>query len=225
MLAAPWTLWLQRALLAVLVIAALAALPRAAIGWRYAGAIHNADDAPARPVAIVFGAGLRRDGSASTVLADRVHTAAELYRRGRVGILLLSGAAQTARGDETSAMAALAMTLGVPAEAIRLDPGGVRTHATCARAAGLFGVRSALLVTQAYHLPRALATCNGLGIEAAGVRADRHTYSPGAFNYWRLREIPATLVALWETYVQRPAPAGPHAGPGAGPGDEAERGS
>lgn len=209
-LASSWLVWLQRALLAGVALAALAALPRALIGWRYAGAIHTPEQAPERPVAIVFGAGLRRDGSASTVLADRVRTAAELYRRGRVELLLLSGAGQTARGDETAAMASLALSLGVPIEAIRLDPLGLRTQATCARAAEAFGVRSALLVTQRYHLPRALVSCNAVGIESEGVLADLHSYTPAAFQYWRLREIPATLVALWEAYLAPSAAEAEH---------------
>ncbi|MCX8025104.1 MAG: hypothetical protein N3A60_07865, partial [Thermanaerothrix sp.] len=70
----------------------------------------------------------------------------------------------------------------------------------------IFGVRQAVLVTQAFHLPRALITCNLLGIEAWGVPADQRAYHPLAYRYWRLREIPATLMAFIDVLVRHPMP-------------------
>ncbi len=75
-----------------------------------------------------------------------------------------------------------AISLGVPAEAIVLDYAGRRTYDTCYRAKAIFGLSSALLVTQPFHLPRALFECNALGVQASGVAADNHHYSP--LLYW-----------------------------------------
>jgi vancomycin permeability regulator SanA len=184
---------------AILVV--VLALPSWAFRARYGRLIATPAEAPQRPVALVFGAGLRRDGSPTTVLADRVRTAAELYRQGKVQLLILSGSDASRNGDETLAMRSLAIELGVPAESIRLDPYGHRTFATCERALSIYGVRRALLVTQAYHLPRALATCRMLGIDASGVAADLHAYGRRSMAYWRLREIPASFVAIWESLL------------------------
>ena len=134
------------------------AAPKWILGWKFGRGILTAGEAPPRPIAIVFGAGLRRDGTPTTVLADRVDTAVELYRSGKIEKLLMTGSRRTG-SDEPAAMAARAMAMGVPAEAILLDPGGVRTSESCARAQKLLGVGSALLVSQRFHLPRALALC------------------------------------------------------------------
>jgi vancomycin permeability regulator SanA len=195
-------MWLM---IPLLLLGVALVLPRAVVVRQYAGRIHTPETAPVRPVAIVFGAGLRRDGSPSLVLADRVAAAAALYLQGRVEGLLLSGSAVSAKRDEPAAMRDLAIALGVPEEAIRLDREGDRTFASCERAGSVFGIQQALLVTQRFHLPRALAICDGLGIQAEGVAADLHAYSRRAQGYWNLREIPATLAAVLETYLARPS--------------------
>lgn len=183
---------------------ALVSLPRWLLAHRFARAIVAPSEAPARSVAIVFGAGLRRDGTPTTVLADRVAVAAELYHAGKVEHLLMSGAAETLRGNEPLAMRNLALRLGVPSEAILIDPSGQRTFDTCLHARQRFGLHDAILVTQRYHLPRALATCSALGLQAVGVPADTHPYSRLALTIWQLREIPATWVALLETWLHHP---------------------
>jgi SanA protein len=180
------------------------ALPRLLLGWRYGQHIFPANSAPSAPAAIVFGAGLTRDGRPTTVLADRVRTAVELYHQGKVETILMSGSARSTGYSEPEAMWRLAISLGVPMEALKLDPGGTRTYATCLRAKELFGIDRALLISQAFHLPRALATCQGLGLQADGVAADLRTYRTPALSYWRIREVPATWVALWEAYITKP---------------------
>ncbi len=166
----------------------------------------DSGSSPVAPVAIVFGAGLRRDGSASPVLRDRVATAVQLYQDGKVKKLLMSGDNTTRFYNEPAAMQEVALALGVPAEDIVLDFAGRRTYDTCYRARTIFGVEEALLVTQSYHLPRALYTCNALAVSAMGVSADRRPYRSGATFYWSLREIPATTLAFWELYISRPKP-------------------
>jgi len=180
------------------------ALPRWIIGWRYSQSIFQPQAAPSKPLAIVFGAGLTRDGRPTTILADRVRTAVALYQQGKIQRILMSGSTHPGGYDEPEAMRALAVSLGVPDEALILDTGGNRTYATCLRARDLFGIASALLVSQRFHLPRALATCEGLGLHAVGVAADLRPYRTRAMSFWRLREVAATWVALWETYIIKP---------------------
>ncbi len=186
-------------------IAAMLALwaPRRMVERRFADSIVDIADAPHAPVGIVFGAGLRRDGRPTTVLYDRVAAAAQLFSEGKVDSLLMSGH-ETADGySEPSAMREVAESLGVPAEFILTDGLGTRTFTTCERAISTFGFEQALLITQDYHLPRAMAICDGLGIDVVGVSADLRSYSPRALQYWETREIPATLVALVEIFIAR----------------------
>lgn len=185
-------------------LAALVILPRPLVSLRYRDSIHHVEEAPASPIAIVFGAGLTRSGHATVVLADRVRTAVDLYRSGKVSRILLSGWSSGDGYDEPEAMARLAIEMGIPQEHLVLDRGGSRTFESCSRAAKDHGIEEAVLVTQRYHLPRALVTCNALGISAQGVVADRRPYR--AQSFWTAREYPATLVALWDAYLRQARP-------------------
>ena len=112
----------------LLVLALLALLvPRLALMRRYADSIVTPSDAPPRATAIVFGAGLRRDGTPTQVLADRVAAAAGLYQRGIVQALFLRGSTRGTSYDEAEAMRKLALELGVEPDAILLDRLGTRT--------------------------------------------------------------------------------------------------
>ena len=191
------------------VIGSIFILPRLWVERRHASKIHPLHEAPSAPVAIVFGAGLRRDGTPTPVLADRVKTAVELFQSGKIQQILMSGTQQNAMYDEPAAMKELAVQLGVPADSILVDGDGVRTLETCRRARDQFNVEQALLVSQRYHLPRALETCQALGLPAEGVSADLRTYSNQAVRFWTLRELPATLIALWESHIRLPGPPPP----------------
>lgn len=157
-------------------------------------------------VAIVFGAGLWRDGTPTPILRDRIATAAELYFSGKVEKLLMSGDNRFTDYNEPASMQEYAVSLGVPADDIVLDYAGHRTYDTCYRASEIFNVDEAILVTQGYHLPRAIYTCNKLGIRALGVPADRRDYRRGSLIYWNMRELPATVVALWQVHISQPLP-------------------
>ena len=167
---------------------------------------HPLKDSPSAPVAIVFGAGLLRDGSPSPILRDRVGTASALYLAGKVDKILMSGDNRFANYNEPQAMKDFALELGIPAEDIVLDYAGRRTYDTCYRAKRIFGVDQALLITQDYHLPRALVTCNALGVKSEGIKADQRAYNSRSLRYWKIREIPATLVAFVDVYITRPLP-------------------
>jgi SanA protein len=96
------------------------------------------------------------------------------------------------------------VSLGVPADDIVLDYAGRRTYDSCYRARYIFRVTDAILVTQAYHLDRALFTAHHLGIDVVGVPADRRDYVRIRYYWWR--ELAATTVAFWEVLVTRPEP-------------------
>ena len=195
-------------LLSILLVAALLVLflPRLITSLHAWTRIYDRQSVPVHQVAIVFGAGLWRDGSPTPVLRDRVTTAAELYFNGKVDKLLMSGDNSTENYDEPGAMLTYAMSLGVPEDAIVVDYAGRRTYDTCYRARDIFGIDEAILVTQGYHLPRAIYTCNGLGVTAVGVASDLRTYRRGSIFFWSLREIPATLVALVDIHLTQPVP-------------------
>lgn len=171
-----------------------------------ASILNPEDGIPTRPVAIIFGAGLNRDGSPSTVLRDRVATGVELYKSGKVKKLLMSGDNRFVSYNEPGAMKKYAVDLGVPEVDIVLDYAGRSTYDTCYRAIHIFQVDSAYLVSQDYHLPRAIFTCRELGLPVLGVRADLRTYRRLTSLIWRVREMPATLNAFLEVWVTHPLP-------------------
>lgn len=168
--------------------------------------LYSVEESPARRVAIVFGAGLQRDGTPTPVLRDRVETAAQLYFAGKVEKLLMSGDNRFEYYNEPESMRQYALELGVPDEAIVLDYAGRRTYDTCYRAKAIFGLDDAILVTQGFHLPRALYLCNHLGMNGIGVASDNQYYRKLSRLFWGLRELPATLTALWEVHVSHPLP-------------------
>jgi SanA protein len=168
--------------------------------------IYTIETAPGARVAIVFGAGLQRNGTPTPILRDRIETAVNLYKAGKVDKLLMSGDNRFVSYNEPAAMQNYAAGLGVPEKDIVLDFAGRRTYDTCYRARHIFGVQEAILITQQYHLPRALITCNNLGLKANGIPADNRRYRRSAYAFWVMREVPATTVALWEVWVSRPLP-------------------
>ena len=168
--------------------------------------IYSAQDVPNRRVAIVFGAGLLRNGIATPVLQDRVQTAANLYFSGKVEKLLMSGDNRFVDYNEPAVMRQVALSLGVPEDAIVLDYAGRRTYDTCYRAKVIFGVSEAILVTQAFHLPRAIYLCNKLGVDSVGVEADQRVYRKSSVLYWNTRELLASAAALWDVNISHPVP-------------------
>lgn len=190
----------------IVLAAAAVFLPRLVTALYAEARIYTAETAPTSRVAIVFGAGLSRDGSPSPVLRDRVATAASLYFSGKIEKILMSGDNRFIYYNEPEAMRQYALELGVSDEDIVLDYAGRRTYDTCYRAKYIFDVGEATLVTQSYHLPRALFTCNQLGVSSAGVSADLRSYSRRSYLFWNIRELPATLSAFWEVLVIKPYP-------------------
>ncbi|MFL5735638.1 MAG: vancomycin high temperature exclusion protein [Chloroflexia bacterium] len=183
----------------------LALIPLAALGlvgfkmWvdsQTQGLIYAGVDSevPNHHVALVFGAGLNAEGGPSAMLYDRVATAVDLYNTRKVDKLLMTGDNSVVTHNEVEAMRKTAVDLGVPDEDIVLDYAGFSTWDSCYRAREVFSLTDATLVTQRFHLPRALYTCKQLGIDSVGVASDRQPY-PTSYN--EVREIPALAITAW----------------------------
>ncbi len=186
----------------LLVIASIPVAWRMLVQIQTEERIYDVNSAPSRPVAVVYGAAIFRGNRLSSILRDRMDTAIYLYEKGVVGAILVSGDRQDESYNEPRAMADYAHAGGVPIEDIIIDQGGKRTYDTCYRARHAFNFESAILVTQEFHLPRALFTCNQLGLESIGVVADRRPYR-GA-KWYNLRETAATFIALYDIIRQNP---------------------
>lgn len=164
-------------------------------------------DAVSQPtVAIVLGAYVWWDGTPSTTLIHRVEKAAELYHAGKVNRLLLSGDGRTESYNETKAMQSIALELNVPQDALILDYYGLRTYDTCARAHDLFDVTEAVLVTQAFQLPRALMLCEHHNIVVTGVPVDEEPTAIRQQAKNLVREILAITLAYVDQIILKPAP-------------------
>jgi len=166
----------------------------------------TADAVPAERVAIVFGAGLRNDGTPTAILRDRVETAVQLYQLGKVNKLLMSGDNRFVEYNEPEAMRQYALDLGIPDKDIVLDYAGRRTYDTCYRASAIFQVDSAILVTQNFHLPRALFLCNWFGVKSTGVEANNAYFRKISRLFWNTRELFASAQSVWDVYVSKPLP-------------------
>jgi SanA protein len=173
---------------------------------RYEHSIYTIEHVPAQRVAIVLGARVYPNGRLSGMLRDRVETAVALYKAGKVQKILMTGDNSIPEYNEPDAMKAHAVALGVPAKDIQPDYGGRRTYDSCYRARSIFEVDSAIIVTQAFHLPRALFLCDQLGIAAVGVVADQRLYDPRSVAWSETREVPATLGALLDVIRHAPPP-------------------
>lgn len=163
--------------------------------------------APQAQVALVPGAGLTARGAPSLYLARRLEVARELYADGKVSAILVSGDNSRTTYDEPTAMRDWLVAQGVPDDVVVRDYAGFDTQDTCVRARKVFGVTSAIVVTQDYHLPRALFLCVHAGIDAHGVPAS--SANSHAVEY-TLREGPASLKAAWDAATHRPPVYGGH---------------
>jgi vancomycin permeability regulator SanA len=179
-------------------------------------------EVPQRPVAIVFGAGIDGD-QPSAALRDRLDAAVALYQAGTVPKLLVTGDNHTSGYDEVTVMRAYLTAHGVPAEAITRDYAGFDTYDSCARARQIFGVDAAVLVTQDYHLARAMFTCRKVGIDAVGLAVPDWQHHPERAGFtWPMsmqrgntaREWMSRAKAVVQTELlhSRPALEGPPVG-------------
>ena len=188
---------------AAMTLALVAAAPYMYVQASSYSRIYGATETPPdADVALVLGARVYPDGTPSLFLKNRVKRAVELYDAGVVGALLMSGDDDTLDGtDQVAAMRDLALAAGVPDEDILIDGAGFDTFQSCVNARDNFGLDRVLLVSQDFHLPRAVWLCRQAGIEAEGT-------SPPARATWHtlvsnIREVPASFLAVWEVVTGR----------------------
>ena len=202
----------RRALVAVLVAVALGVVALAPWGWvrlSSHGHLHSPDDAPSAPAALVLGAGLEASGRPSPFLAGRLDVAARLYETGRVRALLVSGDNRFRSYDEPTAMRDYLVAQGVPADRVVRDFAGRDTYDSCVRARRIFGADAVLVVSQTYHLPRAVATCRAVGLEAEGVGDDTARRFADVWRRGAQREVVASIKTVLDLASRRDPVLGP----------------
>lgn len=173
----------------------------------YSDHYRKIEQVPPQPIAIVFGAGVWEDGSPTPMLADRIQAAIDLYKLGRVQKILMTGDNFRPDYDEVQAMSSYAEKQGVPLTDILLDRAGLSTYDSCYRAKTLFNIQQAVLITQRYHLPRAIYTGRKMGIQAIGLGTpDWGIFRTDSMTYYTFREFMAVVKALWQVQVTRPKP-------------------
>jgi vancomycin permeability regulator SanA len=154
-------------------------------------------------IAIVFGAGLKPDGTPNDMLKDRLDTATELYNESKIEKILLSGDNSLVEYNEPQAMYDyLVYTKEIPSENVVRDFAGLRTYDTCARAKNIWKIDKAILISQGYHLSRAIFTCNTLGVQSTGYSATKDIYV--GETYYKIREILAIHKAVLDLYILHP---------------------
>jgi vancomycin permeability regulator SanA len=176
--------------------------------WLWAGSAGHIGDqrhAPHTGVAIVFGAQLAPGGTAPMpFLRGRLDTTVALVRAGTVTAVLVSGDAHGSSGNEVAVMRGYLIDHGVPARRIVTDGDGLDSYDTCRRAHDVYGIRRALLVSQSFHLHRAVTLCGGLGIDAQGVAARCDGCAQVTLLYNRVREVGAAWKAGYDRLSDRP---------------------
>lgn len=160
----------------------------------------NIEEAPPKQIALLLGARVYSDGSLSDILKDRALTTIELYKNGKVQKILVSGDHGKEKYDEVNTIKDFLLENGVPAEDIFLDHAGFDTYDSLYRAKSIFQVSSAIIVTQNFHLPRSVYIGKSLGLDVAGVSADRQLYINA--NYNEARESFARFKAFIDVTFQ-----------------------
>ncbi|CAL9437836.1 SanA/YdcF family protein [Streptomyces sp. enrichment culture] len=179
----------RRLVQVTMAVCALALVPSAWLHVVTEGRVGTVREAPRAEVAVVFGAGLW-NGEPSPYLAHRLDAAAELYRAGRVKVVLVTGDNSRAWYDEPDAMRSYLVRQGVPDRRIVSDYAGFDTWDSCVRAKKIFGVDEAVLISQGFHIRRAVALCEDAGVSSYGVGvAEPHD---STWYYGGVREILAS---------------------------------
>jgi vancomycin permeability regulator SanA len=197
----------RRLLAAGALAGALAVLTMAGSGlWvsaRAAGHVHSEGAVPAAPVAIVLGAEVYPGGTPSPFLAARLDIARRLLAAGKVRAILVSGDHSRWEYDEPGAMQVYLISHGVPASQVVIDYAGFDTYDTCARAKRIFGVDRAIIVTQTYHVERAVALCRALGVTTDGVGDETVRVYTGPWWHSVVRERGAVVKAALDVISHR----------------------
>ena len=202
-----WPRLTKSGLLGGLAVIGLIGLSNAYVLLSAERATDDVADVPNAQVAIVPGALVRPDGKMSTMLADRVRRAIALWRAGKVDRILVSGDHHRWAYDEPGTMRKALVRAGVPPQVVFEDHAGFDTWATMVRARSIFGVRSAVVVTQGFHMARALYLADTAGLDATGLTSDLHPYGFQGLKS-DVREILSRVKAIADTTLNAPAMGG-----------------
>lgn len=150
---------------------------------------------------VVLGAGIRDDGSPTWMLEDRIKIGDKLYQNHAADKIIMSGDHGRENHDEVNTMKSYAMGEGIPSEDIFMDHAGFETYDSLYRARDIFGAKKVIIVTQEYHLYRALYIADQLGLDARGVTSDLRFYSK-KMAYWKFREYLARVKSFVKCITQ-----------------------
>ncbi len=190
------------------VLVLLVALANVYVLWKGGGSTSSIADVPKAEVAIVPGALVQPNGKMSGMLGDRVEQASRLWHAGKVKKILVSGDHGSWKYDEPDTMREALVRDGVPPRDVFEDHAGFDTWATMVRARSIFGVRHAVVVTQGFHMPRALYLADAAGIDATGLTADLHHWGYQGRKS-EAREVLSRVKAIADVTLDTPAMAGP----------------
>lgn len=166
--------------------------------------VAQSSDLPSKaPYAIILGASVKDDGTPSDALRDRLIVGVQLYQEQKVEKLLVTGDDGGYHHNEVDAMKQFLLDHNVPENAITVDGKGFRTYESCKRAHDEFHIDHAIVVTQRFHMARALYLCDALGVESEGLTADLETYVKSTY-FWA-REMAASVLAFWDINKGREA--------------------
>lgn len=205
---ARWVRCCKLLAVAVIVAALLVVAANAITVLSTRGQVHTvaqlADEFAGDPAdaAVVLGASVYADGRPSDILADRLEVAVDLYEAGAVRAIICSGDNRSSHYDESDAMKAYCVSLGVPSEDVYVDHGGVTTYDSMYRARYVFGAERIIVATQAYHLYRAMFIADALGMDAWGVATDKGAYH-NQFSY-SVREVMARTKDFFAALLRIP---------------------
>jgi SanA protein len=160
---------------------------------------NSVNAAPQTQTALVLGASITRSGTLLGVLKERADKAVELYAAGKVSKILVTGDDAAVSYDEVDPVGRYLMAQGIPKTDIFLDHAGFDTYSSMYRARAVFGVTSVTIVSQPFHLPRAVFIARSLGLNAYGVSAGKGEL----FLFNDIREIPATIKAVLDLALAR----------------------
>lgn len=160
---------------------------------------------PSKKTALILGARVYPSGRLSGMLKDRVLTGIDLYKRKKVEKLLLSGDGRTVRYNETVNMKKYLLKKGIPETDILVDPSGLDTRASMRRAGYIFKLKDFVIVTQRFHLARAVFYARACGLDAVGIVADRREYRQSSVFRSSMRETGARIKAFFYVRIGSPA--------------------
>jgi SanA protein len=207
----PWKRWPRLSKLAIggaVAMVLLVALANVYVLMKGGDSTSRIADVPKTEVAIVPGALVEPDGDMSAMLAARVKQASRLWHAGKVEKILVSGDHGTWKYDEPDTMRKALVRDGVAPEDVFEDHAGFDTWATMVRARSIFGVNDAVVITQGFHMPRALYLADAAGIDATGLTSDLREWGYQGRKS-AVREVLSRVKAVADVTFDTPALAGP----------------